>query len=262
MLYVFVCCWILFHLISLHILSNKEPSAKSTFIWKLCCNFQLTFKGTLASFMLLVWEQSSTPGSSHYQNADKPKVASQPTTERNDLRHRIPTWEPRGICPHLGLCSAHVPISEHNVALFIYFSFQGAFPIFPSCIPAPAHPISVLTFILHATVTIRYLPPLGKPHSVFNVPLQSPLCAWVWVFRSRGHFGYSVCTPPLSVTCMHPFIYSVYLSGFRSTPTGLHSSMLPGSASGCPQTVDDPHCIMSGISFLDWPEMERKASDY
>lgn len=84
-----------------------------------------------------------------------------------------------------------------------------------------------------------------------------PPRAWTHVSElrgPRGHLGQWVHTHwPSHLFCFSP--------GFRAAPTSLHLSMLPGSALAVPRLGAPPIVITLGVSFPDWPTMERKASD-
>lgn len=80
------------------ILPLFAPSATKSQVWKALSfeNYVVTFQFQRYGDFGLVYasrclENRSHCGSNHYQNTDKPKVASQPATARKDPRHGIPT---------------------------------------------------------------------------------------------------------------------------------------------------------------------------
>lgn len=147
--------------------------------------------------------------------------------------------------PCHGLCSAYVHISGRDLALFIYISFQGAFPIsFLLCLPRSPH----FCGYCHSGVMVT---------SVRSRPWES----YIMEFAVHCHTGMNVpeCSGPQVVVltvcthaplrCMHSLGYSGCLYGFRGVPTGVHPDTLPGPASGCPQNAGDSHCHHVGHVF-------------
>lgn len=139
-MYLFVCCWVLFPLTSAPSPTTNSRASKALSFENYVVIFLFKPKGDFGLvYAACCLRTVVTPGSSHYQNTDKPKVASQPTTERRDLGRGSPTQEPKDMPCH-GLCLAYVHISGHDIALFIYISFQGAFPIsFLLYLPRSSH---------------------------------------------------------------------------------------------------------------------------
>lgn len=91
------------------------------------------------------------PGSNHYQNADRPKVTSQPTTEGKGLRPGCPLESQRTRPVMVWPMFMFMGVTY----CFIYwYFFSGSFPRFPFCMPAPGPPISVVTFLLKVPATI------------------------------------------------------------------------------------------------------------
>lgn len=81
------------------------------------------------------------------------------------------------------------------------------------------------------------------------------------LFRARVHCGYSMYTLSLLCVCTLSFILFISLAlevyPLVSTLTHCQDPLL-----AVPRIGMTPIVIMLGISFPDWPVMERKASDY
>lgn len=146
--------------------------------------------------------------------------------------------------------------------IYLYF-FSGSFPQFPFLYTCPRSSRFCWHFHSQCHCNHQYLLALGKLHMVFCMYPLTYMCACVCLGCSDPEVILAtVCTRSPSLLCARALIYSVHLSGFRGAPTGLHSNMLPRSASGHPQNGDDPTVIMLDISLPGWPAMDRKASDY
>lgn len=208
--------------------------------------------------LLVVWEQQ-TPPAAVITKTDKPKVTSQPTTEEiRDTgfplraKGRAPAWFAFGPCSDQW---------TWLIALFIYISFQGAFPIFLSCVPAPGHPISVVNFILNVTVTISDVLSLGKLHNGILYALTH-MCACVWAVQIQRSFLLQCVHTHFSLLCACTLSFSLFLSLTLEVhplvPTLTHCQEL---LLAVPRMWMTPIVIMLGVSFPDWPAMERKASD-
>lgn len=165
----------------------------------------------MALLCFLLSENSShPPGSNHYQNTDKPKVTSQPTTERRDLRHGIPTWEPKDMPCH-GLCLARVHMSEHDFLLYLFiFLFRELSP-FSFLVDLPQVIPSVLWLSYSVSLYLSVMScPWESYRRVFDMHPHTCVCARIWAVQSQRSFWFQrVHTLPLM--CMHTLIASVYL---------------------------------------------------
>lgn len=82
----------------------------------------------------------------------------------------------------------------------------------------------------------------------------SDMHACVWAVQAQRLFWLQSVQSP-SLLCRQALISSVHLSGFRGTPTGLHSNTLPRSTSGLPQHEDNPLSLCWAFLFqigLQW----------
>lgn len=123
--------------------------------------------------------------------------------------------------------------------IYLYF-FSGSFPVFLSSVPAPGHPLSVVTVILSVIATISYVLSLGKLHTAVCYVL-SHVCVCLSCWDPEVIVVTAcTCAPPLRVCTLSCVLFA---------PTGLCSDTLPGSASGCPQNGDDSHCHHVGHFF-------------
>lgn len=147
------------------------------------------------------------------------------------------------------VCVWPVFILVNMTCCFIYlYFFSGSFPHFPFLCTCPRSSHFCCYFHTRCHCTHQLCPVLGKAMGWYLI--HALTCARVHVselFRARGHCGHRVYTRSLSCICTLSLI--LFISGFRGAPTGLHSDTLPGSALGCPQNGDDPHCHHVGHFF-------------
>lgn len=104
-------------------------------------------------------------------------------------------------------------------ALFIYISFQGAFPVFLPCVRAPVHPISAVTFIPSVIVTSPSLLSLGKRHNGISYAL-CPTCACMYLSYWDQVILVTVWTHPFFLPCAlhalsHLSCWSLWLEGLH-----------------------------------------------
>lgn len=128
----------------LRTLPQQIAKAKSTFIWKLCYNFSVYVKGSSGLFCFLLSENSSHLLQYHYQNTDRPKVTSQPTTEGKGLRPRDAHLRAKDTYPVM-VWPMFMFMGWDLLSLFIDTSFRGSSVFLSFCMPAPGPPISVVT---------------------------------------------------------------------------------------------------------------------
>lgn len=148
--------------------------------------------------------------------------------------------------PCHGLCLAYVHVSEHDIALFIYISFQGAFPIsFLLYPPRSSH----FCCYCHSSVIVT---------SAVSRPWES----YIMEFAMYYHTCMNVpeCSgPPVAVLTVCTHAPSDVYARSHVSP------WLQRSAHWCPlgacfrlsAECGDSRCHHAGRFFPDWPVVER-----
>lgn len=131
--------------------------------------------------------------------------------------------------------------------IYLYF-FSGSIPHFPFLYACPRSSHFCCPFHSQGHCNRQCPLALGPLHVAFRV-----CCLGIRVCVCLGCSGTEVilataCTQSPSLLCGQALISSVHLSGFRGTPTCLHSNTLPRSTSGLPQNEDNP--LSSCWAFL------------
>lgn len=173
-------------------------------------------------------------------------------------------FESQRICP-VTISVWPVFILVSMAYCFIYFYFLSGsvlrFPFSYTC-PRLSHFCCYLYSQCHCN---HHLSPLiGKATWQYLYALFSHTYTHVRVSEllgSRGHFCYSVCTLTL-LLCVHTLSFILFISlalevqPLVFTLVCCQNLLLAVASMGM-----TPIVIMLGISFPDWPVMERKASD-
>lgn len=166
--------------------------------------------------------------------------------ERSETR--MPTGEPKDT-PRHGFCLAHVHVHRCDLLLYLFiFLFRELSP-FSFLVRLP----QVLPFLSSLSFS-RSLQPSVSPSTGNDATRGIPcVLSDIRVCMCLGCSGTEVilttaCTQSPSLLCGQALISSVHLSGFRGTPTGLHSNTLPRSTSGLPQNEDN--ALSSCWAFL------------
>lgn len=159
----------------------------------------------------------------------------------------MPTGEPKDT-PRHGFCLAHVHVHRCDLLLYLFiFLFREHSP-FSFLVRLP----QVLPFLLSLSFS-RSLQPSVSPSTGTATRGVPCVLSGIRVCVCLGCSGTEVilataCTQSPSLLCGQALISSVHLSGFRGTPTCLHSNTLPRSTSGLPQNEDNP--LSSCWAFL------------
>lgn len=160
--------------------------------------------------------------------------------------------------PCHGLCLARVHMSEHDFLLYLFiFLFRELSP-FSFLVDLPQVIPSVLWLSYSVSLYLSVMScPWESYRRVFDMHPHTYVCARIWAVQSQRSFWFQrVHTLPL--THSHWFCLSLAVEVHPLVPTVTHCQDL---LLAVPRMGMTPIVIMLGISFPDWPVMERKASD-